>query len=179
MATTPPALVRPSVYYRDSTLSALREFQAEGRYTNLDLAALAIDFAPFVRSLLDDEDRANIPPHFVPSSHYWLVQGTDFLGRISLRHELNEQLRLLGGHIGYEIRPSRRRHGHGTRILGLALPRARERGLDRVLITCDGDNIASRRIIERHGGIPDLPYAPPGGRVAVLRYWIDLSPATA
>ncbi|MFN8513178.1 MAG: GNAT family N-acetyltransferase [Chloroflexia bacterium] len=113
-------------------------------------------------------------PNFVPQSIYWLVEGDEFIGRISLRHELNDQLRRLGGHIGYEIRPSRRRQGYGTAILGLVLPKAREHGLTSVLITCDADNIASQRIIEQHGGMPDDPYVPPDGSVPALRYWIEL-----
>ena len=64
--------------------------------------------------------------------------------------------------------------GYGTAILGLVLPKARERGLACVLITCDADNIASRRSIEQHGGLPDAPYIPPDGSVTALRYWIEL-----
>jgi predicted acetyltransferase len=166
--------VRPSERYRESVLAAIREFQAEGRYRAYSLVSLTADFAAFVRHLLDDEDPATLPPHLVPQTHYWLVEGDQFIGRASLRHHLNDQLRLLGGHIGYEIRPSRRRQGHGTTILGLVLPKARERGLARVMITCDADNIASRRIIEHHGGVPDEPYIPPDGSVPALRYWIAL-----
>lgn len=167
-------LVRPSVSYRESVLDAIREFQAEGGYRAYSLASLTSDFAAFVQRLLDDEDRSKIPDHFAPQTNYWLVEGDEFIGRASLRHELNEQLRQLGGHIGYEIRPSRRRQGYGTAILGLVLQQARERGRTRVLITCDADNDASRRIIEHHGGVPDAPSHPPGHPVAVLRYWIDL-----
>ena len=170
-------LVRPSLRYRDSLLAALREFQAEGRYSGYSLAEPEVDLTPFVQRLLDDEDRAKVPASWVPTTHYWLVCGTEYIGRVSLRHELNEHLRQIGGHIGYEIRPSRRRRGFGTMILGLALPKARERGLARILITCDDDNEASRRIIEHHGGVADRPYAPPGGRVPILRYWIDLAGA--
>ena len=167
-------LVRPSVRYRDSVLAAVREFQAEGGYSAYSLARLTSDFAAFVQHLLDDEDRSRLPPHLVPQTTYWLVAGDEFVGRASLRHELNDQLRLIGGHIGYEIRPTRRRRGYGTAILGLVLPEARRRGLARVLITCDADNIASRRIIEHHGGVPEAPYDPPDGSVTVLRFWIDL-----
>jgi predicted acetyltransferase len=167
-------LVRPAVRYRDSVLAAIREFQAEGGYSAVSLANLTADFNAFVQRLLDDEDPGKLPPHFVPQTNYWLVGGDEFLGRTSLRHELNDQLRLLGGHIGYEIRPSRRRQGHGTTILGLVLAKARERGLARVLVTCDADSIASRRIIEHHGGMPEEPYTPSDGSVPVLRYWIAL-----
>jgi predicted acetyltransferase len=171
-------LVRPSMRFRDSVLAAVREFQAEGGYRTYSLASLTNDFRAFIQHLLDDEDPGKVPPHFVPQTNYWLVEGDQFIGRTSLRHELNDQLRLIGGHIGYEIRPSRRRQGYGTAILRLVLPKAQQRGLTRVLITCDADNFASRRIIEQHGGLPEAPYNPTDGRVTVLRYWIDLSNVT-
>jgi len=168
------ALIRPHERYRESFIAAVRELQPEGRYTQYSPEHLAANFPAFIRELHGYEDRANLPAHLVPETLYWLVEGDEFIGRVSLRHELNEQLRLLGGHIGYEIRPSQRRRGHGSAMLALVLPRARERGLTRVLLTCDADNLASKKIIERHGGVAETPYAPPGGRVAVLRYWIAL-----
>lgn len=167
-------LVRPDVRYRESFVAAAREYRPEGRYTERTPEEYAADFPAYVRQLLGYEDRANLPAHFVPETLFWLVAGDEFIGRASLRHELNAALLLIGGHIGYDIRPSRRRQGFGTALLGLVLPHARARGLARVLLTCDADNYPSRRIIERHGGVPDIPYAPPGGRVAVLRYWIEL-----
>ena len=168
------ALVRPHERYRDSFIAAVRESQPVGRYTQYAPERLAADFPALVQELLGYAERANLPAHLVPETLYWLVEGEEFIGRVSLRHELNEQLRLLGGHIGYEIRPSQRRRGYGAAMLDLVLPRARERGLTRVLLTCDADNLPSKTIIERHGGVAETPYAPPGGRVAVLRYWIEL-----
>jgi predicted acetyltransferase len=167
-------LVRPSVAYRESFLAALREFHAEGRNLAFDYARLEGDFARFVGRLLSLEDRASLPPHLVPETIYWLVADREFVGRVSLRHELNEALRIVGGHIGYEVRPSRRREGFGGAGLGLVLPKARERGLARVLVTCDADNVASRRIIERWGGRLEEEITLPGEPVAKRRYWIDL-----
>ena len=86
--------------------------------------------------------------------------------------------------MGYSIRPRQRRRGYGRRILGLALQRCRELELERVLVTCDEDNIASKRIIEANGGhfesslVMDAGAARSegrGGEIRKLRYWIDLS----
>ncbi len=92
------------------------------------------------------------PPELVPETWLWLVDGDEYIGRASIRHELNDELLLVAGHIGYEIRPTKRRQGYGTQILALALERAREMGIYKVLVTCDTDNFGSRKIIEANGG---------------------------
>ena len=48
---------------------------------------------------------------------------------------------------------SRRREGHASRAVALALIRAKELGLERVLLTCDEDNVGSRLTIENAGGV--------------------------
>lgn len=170
-----PRLVAPAARCEVSFLAALREFQAEGRLLELDPARLAADFAGFVRALQRRTDPAHLAPGRVPETVLWLVEGDEFLGRVAIRHALTAQLRRVGGHIGYEIRPSRRRQGHGRRVLALALPRAAALGLDRVLVTCDADNIGSKKIIEANGGQLEDAIAVPGERVMKLRYWIDLA----
>ncbi|MEW5867934.1 MAG: GNAT family N-acetyltransferase [Chloroflexota bacterium] len=83
-------------------------------------------------------------------------------------------LDLEGRHIGYAIRPVRWRRGYGTHILALTLEKARERGLRRVLVTCDKENTASARIIEKNGGrLAGEALAERSGK-PVLRYWIEL-----
>ena len=110
-----------------------------------------------------------------PSAHFWLVAGADFIGRVSMRYALNAALRHSGGHVGYAIRPARRRQGMGHAALALAKAHAAQRGLTRLLLTCDDGNAASARIIEAGGGVlegigphPDRP-----GHL-LRRYWITL-----
>jgi predicted acetyltransferase len=97
--------------------------------------------------------------------------GTELVGRVSIRHELNAFLTDFGGHIGYGVRPSHRRHGYATEILCQALVIARAEGVDSVLVTCDDDNPASAVVIERAGGVlDDVRRAPDGTQKR--RYWI-------
>src|SRR5260370_3227999 len=145
-------LAEPSVAYRDSFIQAVREFQAEGRQLHYDLKSLSGDFGAFVQALLDQKDRSKLKPGWVPASDFWLIDGDEFVGRLSVRHELNEQLLLFGGHIGYEIQPSKTKQGYGKEILRLGLEKARDIGLHMVLGTCDEDNIGSKKIIEHNGG---------------------------
>jgi predicted acetyltransferase len=172
-----PVLVTPSTAYKASYIAAVREFQAEGLHMELSIARLEADFDRFVADLRRRTDPATLPAGYVPETVLWLVDDVagEFLGRVSIRHTLNDWLRTLGGHIGYEIRPAQRRRGYGTQILRLALPHAGAMGLTRVLITCDATNTGSRKIIEHNGGQFENAVDQPGDPVKKLRYWIDLA----
>ncbi|MER3553249.1 MAG: GNAT family N-acetyltransferase [Meiothermus sp.] len=169
-----PELIRPSVAYKDSYLAALQEFQAEDRLLDLDPAWLRANFPVFVRKLLDRENPDKVPPGFSPETVLWLVEGEEFLGRVSIRHQLVGTLSVWGGHIGYEIRPSARRKGYGTLGLRLALPWARQLGLGRVLVTCDKSNVGSRKIIEANAGVLESEVRVEGHAQPKLRFWIEL-----
>jgi len=91
-----------------------------------------------------------------------------------LRHQLTPALEHEGGHIGYDIRPSARRRGFGTLILALTLERARILGLARALLTCDTDNTASARIIERNGGALAARVVSNRTGKLISQYWIEL-----
>jgi predicted acetyltransferase len=108
-----------------------------------------------------------IPEGRVHCTYYWITEGSEFVGYLALRHSLTPWLLDEGGHIGYAVRPSRRGEGHASRALALAVRSAAGLGLDRVLVTCDEDNVASRRTIEGAGG--DYEDTRNGKR----RYWID------
>jgi predicted acetyltransferase len=95
-----------------------------------------------------------------------MVADGEVVGRISLRHVLTPWLLEVGGHVGYAVRPSARRRGHATRALALVLPLAAARGIDPVLVTCDADNVGSRRVIEANGGVLE------DRRGEKLRYWV-------
>jgi predicted acetyltransferase len=169
-----PLLTEPSVTFQDSFIQSVREFQAEGPQLHYDLKGITSDFGAFVQELHDKKDRAKLKPGIVPGSDFWLIDDNEFIGGLSLRHELNENLLKMGGHIGYEIRPSKSRQGYGTQTLRLGLEKARELGLRRVLITCDEDNIGSKKIIEHNGGMFENAIEIEGDPVRKLRYWIEI-----
>ena len=168
-------LVTPCVRYRTSYLEALPEYHAEGRY--LDRSAAT--FTAFVKRLVDGADAGNTPPGLVPQTTYWLVDRETYLGRLAIRHWLTEALLQSAGHIGYEIRPSMRGRGLGTRQLALGLEKARDLGLAQVLLTCYDDNTRSIRVIEANGGVRDVDHLIPGTNQVERRYWIDLAKSQA
>ncbi|MFF5056032.1 GNAT family N-acetyltransferase [Micromonospora sp. NPDC000663] len=125
-------------------------------------------FAAWVRRLTGQADPATpLDAGQAPCTHRWIVEDDRVLGGIALRHELH-----VAGHIGYGIRPSARRRGLATWALGRMLGEARTLGLDRVLIVCAADNVASARTIERHRGVledvRDTELGP------ARRYWVSL-----
>lgn len=100
-------------------------------------------------------------------------QEKEILGAVNIRHSLNQDLLFRGGHIGYGIRPSQRRKGYATQMLSLTLEQCRELGLEKVLVTCNKDNIGSAKTIINNNGILENEVIEKSGNI-VQRYWIDL-----
>ncbi len=161
-------LVRPHARARDSFLAAVEEVRPEARYT--EVSAQNVD-AIITRMVLDEtEPEAGK----VPDTILWLVKGDHFIGRLSIRHHLNEKLEKFGGHIGYELRPSERGFGYGTLILRLGLDWARRIGLTRAMLTTDVTNERSIRVIKANGGVLHDRLHVEGRDVDTLRWWIEL-----
>ena len=174
-------LVQPSIAFESEYLSMAEEFWSkeswvagEKRVQN-DRALMENNFPAYIRRL-DGEARAiGLQPGFVPCTTFWLIaNNTQILGGSRLRHWLTTSLEHEGGHIGYVIRPSDRRKGYGTHILALTLEKARDLGLNRVLLTCDTDNIGSARLIEKNGGKLVSQGISHSYEKPISRYWINL-----
>jgi len=132
------------------------------------------DFAEFVAQLEREARGEGLPDWAVPQNVYWAVCGGRLVGVLKLRHRLTPALETYGGNIGYFVRPSARGQGHATRMLMLALGRARALGLTRVLLTCDIDNLASARVMVKNGGVRTTDGANPDTGQRIARYWITL-----
>ncbi len=175
-----PTLSLPVLTVHESFLVAMDELRAEGRGGPDDDTMVGREmrewssrwgtpegFAAYVTSLrAEAEEETPRPEGFVPSTTWWWIEDAAYLGRIALRHRLTERLRRLGGHIGYDVRPSARRRGHATAMLAAVLPVAHAMDIDPVLVTCDVDNMASRRVIEANGGVLENEVE------AKLRFWV-------
>jgi len=169
-------LVRPTPALEAAFRAMVADYAAAGedRYQSIPELDRG-DFAGYVRRLREESRGAGLPTGYVPQSTWWLVgDGGQVLGVSRLRHRLNDHLRVTGGHIGYDVPPSRRRRGCGRRLLALTLAEARARGIRRALLTCLDDNAASARIIEANGGaLQDVIHSEEIGG-PLRRYWIDL-----
>lgn len=175
-----PALMPPTERVRTSFLAAMAEFRAEGRGDRQDHTIVGTEirrhaaswhtpegFARYVAELrLEELEETPRPEGWVPATTLWWVERDEYLGRLAIRHRLTPVLLEKGGHIGYDVRASARRRGHATAMLRAALPVAHALGIDPALLTCDVDNVASRRVIERNGGVLE------DERAGKLRFWV-------
>ena len=85
----------------------------------------------------------------VPNRTFLLKDGEgEIVGMGNIRLGLNLYLYEQAGHIGYSIRPARQRQGYGKILLSQLLSVASFAGMEKVLIVCKRDNLASRRLIE-------------------------------
>jgi len=127
------------------------------------------EFPEYLRGHVDMAKGVGIDlTRYVPQTRYWLFVDGRPVGIGKLRPCLNADLRRIGGHIGYTIRPSERGKGYGNLILRELVKKARERGVEEVLLTCSEDNSRSRKVIEHNGGeLQDISEGE-------CRYWIRM-----
>jgi predicted acetyltransferase len=172
-----PELIKPTVRLHAAWLDAHDEWgpglHEDGfGLRSCDVVDTPDGFAAWVARLTQEADPVwSVGAGRAPCTYRWIVEGDRVLGGIALRHRTDEVV-LRIGHIGFGVRPSARRRGLAGWALGGMLDEARALGLDRVLLVCEADNVASAKTIERHGGaLEDLRVAGPG---AVRRYWITV-----
>ena len=141
-------LVKPSIEYKEKCISYINEFHKYNSNVNgaskLDYYLEKSTFEDWLRYLETQTNR----------SEYFLVDDEkNLIGMVNIRHSLGEKYRIEGGHIGYSIRPTKRRKGYNKINLYLALEKVKQLGIKKVLITCDDDNIASAKSIEALEGV--------------------------
>ncbi|MDJ0634758.1 MAG: GNAT family N-acetyltransferase [Xenococcaceae cyanobacterium MO_188.B29] len=149
-------LIEPTPALQSEFISMVREFQEVGetRIHDRDLLPLIQEnFLAYLHQLENNSKGIKLKPGFVPATTFWLVNQSDrILGESRLRHRLTPMLEDRGGHIGYMVRPTERSKGYGTKLLAMTLEKAQQIGLNRVLVTCNEDNLASARVIQKNGG---------------------------
>lgn len=159
-----PRLMTPDASVRESFLIGERAAYLADGLSPDPLDAAEADFAAWAAV------RAGVQLLWeVPVTERWYVDddGT-YLGTVVIRHRLTPALLESGGHLGYHVVPAHRRRGHASAMVAAALPLCRGLGLRRLLVTCHEDNLGSRRVIERNGGVLE------DVRDHECRYWLPL-----
>ena len=133
------------------------------------------DEVDVVESFMNNRDQSKLPSYYVPSYDFFAVDDDKLVGVIHIRVRLTENLLRYGGHIGYAVNPKYWKMGYGKEILKLGLEQYKDLiEDDRILVTCDDDNIGSSKIIEANGGELEnvIPNEDNGEKFLTRRYWI-------
>ncbi|MBB4572610.1 GNAT family N-acetyltransferase [Rhizobium lentis] len=146
-----------------------------------ELRRLRRDRSRFLNALNPDPKRAvRLGRESLSTQLFWIWDG-EFCGSIGLRfipgtEELPPEV---SGHVGYSVVPWKQGNGHATRALRLLLAVAEKHGLAGLIILCNEDNDASRRVIERNGGELFKRGSHPSDRPDRTKLYFRLRPAPA
>ena len=170
-------LVKLTPEYKTQLFDMLTEWKADIEQNHTNQSPWMIfrndfhDFDYYLENLEIKEGAAN---GWVPDTTLFCLDKDRniFVGAVNIRHYLNEGLLRSGGHIGDGIRPSERRKGYATAMIGLALKECKKLGIDRVLMCCDKENVGSAKSIQKNGGVLENEIGEDG--TIEQRYWIQL-----
>ncbi len=168
-------LVKPCIRISDEIIGFRRAFLERDEWMNG-----ASGLAQFKKTdewlahLARNENPATMEAGRVPQEVFAYIYEDKLVGFIALRTVLSEYLEKYGGHIAYCVHPEHRRKGHATRMLRRCLEKARDKGMTKVLITCEDGNEGSRRTILACGGVYEGAIYEPQDQISIQRYWIDL-----
>lgn len=117
-----------------------------------------IMFVDFIDNLQKNKLGTDLPSGYVASTMLYGFVNNEIVGSINIRHQLNENLKRYGGHIGYAVDPMYRNKGYATEMFKQAIPICVELKLNELIITCDDVNIPSIKIIEKFGCVLQEKY---------------------
>lgn len=119
-------------------------------------SAFGISFSKY-KDWLSEQDAwsrgEGLPEGYVPQTIFWLFDDETPVGIGKIRHQLNEHSRNIGGNIGYAIGDNYRGRGYATELLKLLVDKAKCMGVGEILLSVEKYNPASKRVIEKVGGI--------------------------
>ncbi len=170
-------LVKPHICYQSQYLEMMHAWKVIHKEPHTWV--LQQDYSNFPALVLKFEELAqgiHVQEGYVPCSTFWAYedQRDILVGAVNIRHTLNDKLLYAWGNIGYEVRPDERKKGYATQMLHLALDECRQLKIDKVLLGCNKENIASARTIQKNGGVLENEIFDQESGKVIQRYWITL-----
>lgn len=170
-------LVTPTKSHEQAALDYKQEHadQHEFHLYGSSLFNAADSYDAWLKQLQNNSSPLTVQSDWVVSSTFFAIRESDsrIVGMVDIRHALNDFLRNYGGHIGYGVRPSERNKGYATQILMLALDYCRHLGLENVMLSCNKENVASRKTILKCGGVLERVFLHTDGNYVQV-FWITL-----
>lgn len=134
-----------------------------------------LSFNDWIDNLEKNKYEENLPESYSPHTLYLAINDNNkIVGAIGIRWKQVPVLMTFGGLIGYSVRPSQRGKGYASEMLKLALDKFKNTNIENILITCKDFNIASKKVIEKNGGIFENTYSNDDDGYTYLRYWIKI-----
>ena len=159
-------LVRPNITHE----AAAKEFVASFRWNDKDIYFLR-ELDRYVncnyRAWLKYIEKIRRKHHFV---QYFCMHNNKIIGMVEIRYSREHWLVARFGHIGYILGPSYRGKGYAKCMLRIALQIAESMMLGPIVITCDENNVASYKTIERCGGILKAKFKEPSTNALKRQY---------
>ncbi len=149
------------------------ELKGEGSNFLLDGFSQDLAFEEYISRVQNSQAGVHLLENRVQSTFLLLEVAGEIVGRVSIRHELNDWLTTYGGHIGYAVRPGHRRKGYAKLLLAEGLRLCASLGISKALLTCNDSNLASAKVIESAGGILENKIQDSG--TLLRRYWVATS----
>lgn len=166
-------LKKPNIDCKERVLAFKKEF-IDNKEELRGTAFLEIteDFEEWLEILKANFNEETVRDGYVPASTYMvLTDENEIVGMVDIRHKLNEHLEKFSGNVSYSIAKKFRNQGYATQILKKALSVCEIYGIEDVLVTCDKENLAGIRTIEKNNG--KFENEIDRGDKIINRYWID------
>lgn len=175
-------LERPSIERKEEIIEYINEFVEYKSFINgtgsLDKILEGYTFEEALEHCLNMENREYALEHSrrCQAKTFLLIRENDnrIVGTINVRWNLSKELLQFGGHIGYGIRPTERRKGYNKINLYLGLIEARKLGLEKVMLDCDVNNIASDKTMQALGGVLERTEIDPSDGILTNVYWFNV-----
>lgn len=165
-------LVRPTLEWKEKAIAYREEHFQQGEMIicGSELFDKTESYEEWLTLVTRNADPKTVSENWVVTDTFFAVRKSDekIIGMIDLRHTLNEFLRDLGN-CGYSVRPSERRKGYATEMLCKLVAKAREAGMKELQISVEKENTASRKVIEKNGGVYERSFTFEGERADIFK----------